>query len=32
MTATVVMKEGAAPDIGLGVKKVMTAIFGTPSS
>ena len=32
MTCTVVIKEGAAPQIGLGVKKVMTAIFGTPSS
>ena len=25
-----VMKEGAAPEIGLGLKKVMTAVFGTP--
>jgi multidrug resistance efflux pump len=32
MTCTVVMKESAAPEIGLGVKKVMTAIFGAPSS
>jgi multidrug resistance efflux pump len=32
MTCTVVIKEGAAPAIGRGVKKVMTAIFGTPSS
>jgi RND family efflux transporter MFP subunit len=32
MTCTVVIKEGAAPQIGLGVKKVMTAIFGIPSS
>jgi hypothetical protein len=32
MTCTVVMKEGAAPEIGLGIKKVMTAIFGVPSS
>ena len=31
MTCTVVMKEGAAPEIGLGIKKVMTAIFGAPS-
>jgi len=29
MTCTVVMKEGAAPEIGLGIKKVMTAILGT---
>jgi multidrug resistance efflux pump len=27
MTCTVVMKEGAAPEIGLGIRKVMTAIF-----
>ena len=32
MTCTVVIKEGAAPEIGTGLKKVMTAIFGTPSS
>ncbi len=32
MTCTVVMKEGAAPVIGLGIKKVGTAIFGVPSS
>jgi multidrug resistance efflux pump len=32
MTCTVVIKEGAAPAIGTGLKKVMTAIFGTPSS
>ena len=32
MTCTVVMKEGAAPEIGLVVKKVMAAIFETPSS
>jgi multidrug resistance efflux pump len=31
MTCTVVMKEGAAPEIGLGIKKVMAAIFGAPS-
>jgi multidrug resistance efflux pump len=32
MTCTVVIKEGAAVQIGLGMKKVMTAIFGAPSS
>jgi multidrug resistance efflux pump len=32
MTCTVVIKEGAAAQIGLGMKKVMTAIFGAPSS
>ena len=32
MTCTVVMKEGAAPDIGGGIKKVMTAILGARSS
>jgi multidrug resistance efflux pump len=32
MTCTVVIKEGAAPAIGTGLKKVMTAIFGTSSS
>jgi multidrug resistance efflux pump len=32
MTCTVVMKEGAAPEIGGGIKKVMTAILGVPSS
>ena len=32
MNCTVVIKEGAAPQIGLGMKKVMTAIFGAPSS
>jgi len=32
MTCTVVMKEGAAPEIGLGIKKVVTAVFGAPSS
>jgi multidrug resistance efflux pump len=32
MTCTVVIKEGAAPEIGRGLKKVMTAIFGAPSS
>jgi multidrug resistance efflux pump len=28
MTCTVVMKEGAAPEIGLGIKKVVPAILG----
>jgi multidrug resistance efflux pump len=32
MTCTVVMKEGATPEIGGGIKKVMTAIFGALSS
>jgi multidrug resistance efflux pump len=32
MTCTVVITEGAAPEIGGGIKKVMTAIFGVPSS
>jgi len=32
MTCTVVMKEGTAPEIGLGIKKVMTAILGALSS
>src|SRR5262245_4569311 len=32
MTCTVVIKEGAAPQIGTGMKKVMTAIFGASSS
>ena len=32
MTATVVIKDGAAPQIGLGIRKVMAAIFGAPSS
>jgi RND family efflux transporter MFP subunit len=31
MTCTVVIKEGAAPQIGLGIKKAMAAIFGAPS-
>jgi hypothetical protein len=31
-SVTVVMKEGAAPEIGRGIKEVMTAIFGAPSS
>jgi multidrug resistance efflux pump len=32
MTCTVVIKDGAAPAIGTGLKKVMTAIFGALSS
>jgi len=32
MTCTVVIKQGAAAQIGLGMKNVMTAIFGAPSS
>jgi multidrug resistance efflux pump len=32
MTCTVVIKEGATPQLGTGMKKVMTAIFGAPSS
>ena len=32
MTCTVVMKEGAAPRFGAGIRKVMAAIFGPPSS
>jgi hypothetical protein len=32
MTCTVVMKEGAAPQIGLGIRKAMAAIFGASSS
>jgi multidrug resistance efflux pump len=31
MTCTVVIKEGAAPQIGRSIKKVMAAIFGAPS-
>ena len=31
MTCTVVIKDGAAPAIGRGFKKVMAAIFGAPS-
>jgi multidrug resistance efflux pump len=31
MTCTVVMKEGTAPEIGLGIRKVLAAIFGAPS-
>ena len=32
MTCTVVMKEGAAPEIGLGIKKAVTTILGASSS
>jgi multidrug resistance efflux pump len=32
MTCTVVIKEGAAPAIGIGLKKIMAAIFGMPAS
>jgi multidrug resistance efflux pump len=32
MTCTVVMKDGAAPEIGGGIKKAVTAIFRAPSS
>jgi multidrug resistance efflux pump len=32
MTCTVVMKEGAAPEIGTRLRKAIAAIFGTPSS
>jgi multidrug resistance efflux pump len=32
MTCTVVIKEGAGPQIGQGIRKVMTAIFGVLSS
>src|SRR5215510_1306985 len=32
MTCTVVMKEGAAPEIGLAIKKVLTAFLGTAST
>src|SRR4030081_3835317 len=31
MTCTVVIKDGAAPQIGRSIKKVMAAIFGAPS-
>ena len=31
MTCTVVIKEGAGPQLGLGIRKVMAAIFGAPS-
>jgi multidrug resistance efflux pump len=32
MTCTVVMKDGAGPEIGLGIRKVLAAIFGPSSS
>jgi hypothetical protein len=32
MTCTVVMKDGAGPEIGLDIKKVMTAILGALST
>ena len=32
MTCTVVLKDGAAPQIGLSIKKAMAAIFGSPAS
>jgi multidrug resistance efflux pump len=32
MTCTVVIKESAAPEIGFGIKKVLAALFGAPSS
>jgi hypothetical protein len=32
MTCTVGMKEGAAPKLGLRIRKVMAAIFGASSS
>jgi multidrug resistance efflux pump len=32
MTCTVVIKEGAAPEIGRSIKKIMAAIFGMPAS
>src|SRR6266571_4427008 len=32
MTCTVVIKEGATPEIGLGIKKVMAVILGAHSS
>jgi hypothetical protein len=32
MTCTVVTKDGAAPEIGLGIRKVIAAIFGASSS
>src|SRR5260370_20471472 len=31
MTCTVVMNERAGPQIGLGIKQVMAAVFGAPS-
>jgi multidrug resistance efflux pump len=32
MTCTVVIKEGATPEIGRSIKKIMAAIFGSPAS
>jgi hypothetical protein len=32
MTCTVVIKEGAAPKLGLGIRKAIAAILGPPSS
>ena len=32
MTCTVVIKDGAVPEIGLGIRKVMGALFGAPST
>jgi multidrug resistance efflux pump len=32
MTCTVVMKDGAGPEIGLGIKKLVVAILGAPST
>jgi multidrug resistance efflux pump len=32
MTCTVAMKEGAAPEIGLGIREVWAAIFGASST
>ena len=32
MTCTVVMKDGAGPEIGLGIKKIVVAILGAPST
>jgi multidrug resistance efflux pump len=32
MTCTVVIKEGASPQIGLGIRKVLAAIFGASST
>jgi multidrug resistance efflux pump len=32
MTCTVVIKEGASPEIGRSIKKIMAAIFGMPAS
>jgi multidrug resistance efflux pump len=32
MTCTVVIKEGAAPEIGRSIKKILATIFGSPAS